>query len=228
MKAMILAAGRGERMLPLTQDVPKPMLLVHGMPLIEHKVLALKASGFTDIVINIHYLGEQIVAHLGNGEKLGVKITYSKELVLLETAGGIRNALPLLGQDPFLVVPADTMMDMDFAQLTSLPKGSDAHLVMVDNPDHHPDGDYGIDANGKLSFEGPKLTYSSVALFSPQYFSLPELGPQRIDPQRVDPQRLRDLFETSILNGRVSAEYFGGFWADIGTPERLQEINAND
>lgn len=215
MKAMILAAGRGERMLPLTKNLPKPLILVHGIPLIEYKILALKKAGITDIVINLHYLGEQIVACLGDGQKFGVAIKYSEEQSLLETAGGIRNALPLLGNDPFLVVPADTMMDMDFSKLQSLPEGSEAHLIMVANPNHHSDGDYGIDASGKLSLEGPKFTYSSVALFSPDYFSTLEAGPQL----------LRDLFQETIAKKLVTGEYFDGFWADIGTPERLQEIN---
>jgi len=215
MKAMILAAGRGERMLPLTKNSPKPLLLVHGIPLIEHRIIALKKAGIWDIVINVHYLGEQIIAYLGDGQRLGVAIKYSKESELLETAGGIRNALPLLGNAPFLVVPADTMMDMDFSKLKVLPLDSEAHLVMVDNPQHNPDGDYAIDADGKLSLVGAKLTYSSVALFSPRYFSA-------LDP---GPHLLRDLFQKNIGKKRVSGEYFNGSWADIGTPKRLKEFN---
>ncbi|MBL4681399.1 MAG: nucleotidyltransferase family protein [Pseudomonadales bacterium] len=215
MKAMILAAGRGERMLPLTKNSPKPLLLVHGIPLIEHRIIALKRAGIWDIVINVHYLGEQIVAYLGDGQRLGVAIKYSKEPDLLETAGGIRNALPLLGTAPFLVVPADTMMDMDFSELKVLPRGSEAHLVMVDNPQHNPNGDYAIEADGKLSLVGTKLTYSSVALFSPRYFSALDAGPHL----------LRDLFQESIGKKQISGEYFNGSWVDIGTPKRLKEFN---
>ncbi|MFT7686934.1 MAG: MurNAc alpha-1-phosphate uridylyltransferase [Candidatus Azotimanducaceae bacterium] len=212
---MILAAGRGERMMPLTANRPKPLLLVHGVPLIEHRIVALKKAGITDIVINLHYLGQQIQDYLGDGKQLGVSIEYVLEENLLETAGGIRNALPLLGDDPFLVVPSDTLMDIDFSLIQNLPAESQAHLVLVNNPSHHPNGDYAIKPDGKLSMKGNKLTYSSVALYSPNYF----IG---LTPGRY---LLRDLFEKTIKLGIVTGEFYDGYWVDVGTPKRLKEIN---
>ena len=215
MKAMILAAGRGERLMPLTAHVPKPLLLVHGVPLIQHRIMALEKAGITDLVINLHYLGKQIQDYLGDGSQLGVSIEYVLEENLLETAGGILNALPLLGPEPFLVVPSDTLMDQDFSKIKSLPRGSQAHLLLVNNPDHHLEGDYALKADGKLSLSGDKLTFSSVAIYSPQYFSGLTSGRHL----------LRDLFERTIKQGVVSGEYFDGFWVDVGTPERLKEVN---
>ncbi len=212
---MILAAGRGQRMMPLTANTPKPLLRVEGLPLIQHRIHALRDAGIVDLVINVHYLGEQIKSYLGDGQKYGVSIIYSEEEVLLETAGGIQHALPLLGDAPFLVVPSDTVMDIDFASINKLPSGSQAHLVMVDNPSQHPDGDFSILENGMLSTQGVKLTYSSVALFSPRFFeSLP-----------AGPMPLRNLFLDGIKEGIVTGEYFSGLWADIGTPERLAALN---
>ena len=212
---MILAAGRGQRMMPLTANTPKPLLRVEGLPLIQHRIHALRDAGIVDLVINVHYLGEQIKSYLGDGQKYGVSITYSEEALLLETAGGILNALPLLGDAPFLVVPSDTVMDIDFASINKLPSGSQAHLVMVDNPSQHPDGDFSILENGMLSTQGVKLTYSSVALFSPRFFeSLP-----------AGPMPLRNLFRDGIKEAIVTGEYFSGLWADIGTPERLAALN---
>ncbi|MFT5210882.1 MAG: MurNAc alpha-1-phosphate uridylyltransferase [Flavobacterium sp.] len=212
---MILAAGRGERMLHLTANLPKPLLLVHGVPLIEHRIVALEKAGITDLVINLHYLGWQIQDYLGDGSQLGVSIAYVFEENLLETAGGILNALPLLGHEPFLVVPSDTLMDVDFSKIEGLPDGSQAHLFLVNNPDHHPEGDYALRADGKLSLCGDKLTFSAVAIYSPAYFS-------RLRP---GPHLLRDLFENTIEQGIVSGEYFDGYWVDVGTPERLEEVN---
>jgi len=212
---MILAAGRGERMMPLTENLPKPLLLAHGVPLIEHRIVALEKAGITDIVINLHYLGQQIKDYLGNGKRLGVNIKYIFEIDLLETAGGIVNALPLLGTEPFLIVPSDTLMDFDFSKIKPLPEGSQAHLVLVRNPEHHPEGDYAIMDDGKLSLDGEKLTYSAVALYSPDYFT--NLTPGR--------RLLRDLFEKTIEQGIVTGEFFDGYWIDVGTPERLKEIN---
>ena len=214
MKVMILAAGQGQRMLPLTENLPKPLLAVGGKTLLDHRIEALRCAGFTEFVLNLHYLGDQIRAHLGDGSQLGIEIQYSDEDELLETAGGIHKALPLLGDQPFAVVSADTFTDYDFQMLRNMRLDRRAHLVMVDNPEHHPEGDYAIDEEGLLSLAGTKLTYAGMGLFSPEFFS--SLQPGR--------RMLRELFDRSVNLSEISAEYYSGFWRDVGTPERLYAL----
>ena len=214
---MILAAGRGNRMRPLTDHVPKPLLQVGGKPLIVWHLENLAKAGFTEIVINHAYLGQQIEDMLGNGAQWGVSIQYSAEGSALETAGGIAKALSLLGSEPFLVVNGDVFIRMDFAQLRGkLQKGKLAHLVMVDNPPQHPQGDFALD-DGNLSLDGKqKLTFSGVAVYDQALF-------RDIEPEQV--ARLAPLLQQAIVQGKASAEYYAGVWHDIGTPERLQELD---
>lgn len=218
MKAMILAAGRGERMRPLTDHTPKPLLLVAGKPIIEHTITRLVNAGFTDIVINHAYLGEQIEARLGNGQALGATIHYSPEGEQgLETAGGIINALPLLGDEVFLVVNGDIATDFDFSELKNI-RVDLAHLVLVPNPEHHPNGDFGIDSTGLVHEQASELlTFSGIGLYSPKLFhNLP-----------AGSRKLGLLLRQAITKQHISGQKFSGFWMDIGTPERLQELNAH-
>ena len=217
MKAMILAAGRGERMRPLTDHTPKPLLLVAGKPIIVHTITQLVTAGFTDIVINHAHLGKQIEAALGNGQALGASICYSPEGEQgLETAGGIINALPLLGDEPFLVVNGDIATDFDFASLKNVPVDL-AHLVLVPNPEHHPKGDFGLDDTGLVNEQASEqLTFSGIGLYSPKLFHNLPAGSRKLGP----------LLRLAIAKQHVSGQKFSGFWMDIGTPERLQELNA--
>ena len=215
MKAMILAAGRGERMRPLTDTVPKPLLRIGGQTLIERHVHALARAGIAELVINHAWLGEQIEKALGNGEAYGVSIRYSPEGdSSLETGGGIMNALPLLGSEPFLVVNADIWTDFPFDSLPSQPDGL-AHLVMVENPQHHPDGDFSL-SEGRLSRSGPAmLTFSGIGVYRPELFADCSPGAFPLGPV------LRTLMDA----GQVSGERYTGSWFDIGTPERLDAVN---
>ncbi len=217
MKAMILAAGRGERMRPLTDRLPKPLLEVLEKPLIVWHLENLARAGFKEIVINHAYLGKQIEDAVGNGARWGLSITYSAEVNALETAGGIANALALLGDGPFLVVNADIFTDMDFGHLKDVSlKDRKAHLVMVDNPEHHLEGDF-FYSNGELSSnQGLKLTFSGIGVYEPALFD-------GILPGHA--ARLAPILTKAILNGWVSAEKYSGVWSDIGTPERLKLIN---
>jgi MurNAc alpha-1-phosphate uridylyltransferase len=212
---MILAAGRGERMRPLTDDTPKPLLRIGGQTLIEHHVHALAQAGITELVINHAYLGEQLVRALGDGNAYGVSITWSPEPDdALETGGGIHNALPLLGDAPFLVVNADVWTDYPFAGLPNAPDGL-AHLVMVDNPAHHPDGDFAL-SNGQLSQQGPhRLTFSGIGVYRPALFADCTPGAFPLAP----------LLRAAMDKDAVSGEHYTGRWFDIGTPERLAEVN---
>ena len=217
MKAMILAAGRGERLLPLTEYTPKPLLKAGNHRLIEYTIQSLVTAGFTDIIINYAHLGEQFPAILGNGEKYGAKIYYSPEqLGGLETAGGIINALPLLGDQPFLVVNGDIWTDYPFDQLTdnTLATHMLCHLVLVANPSHHPKGDFALDS-GLISQQGDnKHTYSGIGIYHPTLFA-------DLDVQRL---RLKPLLLTAIAQQQASGELYQGDWSDIGTVERLQEL----
>ncbi|HEU4709796.1 MAG TPA: nucleotidyltransferase family protein [Methylophilaceae bacterium] len=217
MKAMILAAGRGNRMRPLTDHTPKPLLSVGGKPLIVWHIENLAKAGFRDIVINHAHLGNQIEAALGDGSEWNVSIRYSPEGTALETAGGIAKALPLLGDEPFLVVNGDVFIDMDFAPLAhALPEGKLARLVMVDNPPQHPQGDF-VFHNGKLDLEGePKRTFSGVAVYHPALFA---------DIPRGQVAKLAPLLQQAIAQGLASAEHYHGVWHDVGTPERLYELD---
>jgi len=217
MKAMILAAGRGERMRPLTDHIPKPLLQVGGKSLIVWHLERLSVAGFKEVIINHAYLGHQIEAALGNGSQWGVSIRYSPEAIALETAGGIAQALPLLGDAPFLVVNSDIFTEMDFFKLThALTSNNLAHLVMVDNPPQHPEGDFAY-LDGKLLPEGqPKLTFSGVGVYHPDLFK---------NVIRGEAAKLVSLLREAIVNGLVTAEHYQGVWHDIGTPQRLAELD---
>ena len=220
MRAMILAAGRGERMRPLTDHVPKPLLIVGGKPLIVWHIERLADAGFKGIVINHAHLGAQIEAMLGNGAQWGVSIQYSPEKVALETAGGIANALDLLGQDgnerqPFLVVNGDIYTDFDFTGIALQP-GKHAHLVLVDNPPQHLQGDFAIEA-GDLKHAGEQmLTFSGIGIYHPDLFA---------EIVKGQPAKLAPLLRQAIDHNRATAQYYQGVWHDIGTPERLKQLD---
>lgn len=215
MKAMILAAGRGDRMRPLTDAMPKPLLKVAGKPLIQYTIENLRQAGFTELVINVAYLGEQIMQALGNGQQFGVNIVYSPEGEALETAGGIIQALPLLGSEAFLVVNSDVACDFPLAQLNK-PLIGLAHLVLIPNPEHHLEGDFSLGTDGKLSMEGEnKYTFSGIGVYKAELFANLPAGKLK----------LRPVLEQVMADGLVSGEKFSGFWMDIGTQERLQALD---
>lgn len=215
MKAMILAAGRGERMRPLTDRAPKPLLRAGGKTLIEYHIEALAGAGYRELVINHAHLGDQLVDYLGDGRRYGVHIRYSAEpRGALETGGGIRNALALLGEDAFLVVNGDIWTDYPFARLDTEPAGL-AHLVMVDNPPHHRQGDFAL-VDGLLRERGERLlTFSGIGVYRPALFA--------DQPAVAFP--LAPLLRAAMQRGAVTGEHYGGRWLDIGTPERLAELD---
>lgn len=221
MKAMLLAAGRGERLRPLTDKTPKPLLRVGGRSLIAWHLERLATAGWHDVVINHAHLGAQIVGSLGDGSAFGLRIRYSPEPDgALETAGGIAAALPLLGDDPFLVISSDVWCDWDVARAAEIAVGFGqrrAHLILVDNPPHHPGGDFRLDGDtvGRNS-TGAALTYSGIAVFDPGLFRSLPVG------TRI---KLRPLLEDAIDRGHVSGERHSGRWVDVGTPERLSELD---
>ncbi|MFO7550791.1 MAG: nucleotidyltransferase family protein, partial [Haliea sp.] len=208
---MILAAGVGERMRPLTEHTPKPLLEAGGRPLIAWHIEALAELGLRDLVINVSHLAEQIVDWCGDGSRWGVHIRYSREPEPLETAGGIHRALPLLGDDPFLVVNGDVWTAFPLQRLLvqhGLPPGA-AHLVLVDNPPQHPDGDFCVTAGGGLRARpaGTRgLTYAGIGVYTAGFFA--DMAPGKLP--------LRPLLDAAIAAGRVSGEYFGGAWTDVG------------
>lgn len=212
---MLLAAGRGKRMRPLTDKIPKPLLKIGSLSLIEYHLMALAKVGINDIVINIAYKGDLIRQQLGNGERYNTHIVYSDEgHQALETAGGIIKALPLLGDAPFLVVNADIWTDFPFNEITL---GSDllAQLVMVDNPPHHPDGDFALTEINLLKVTGPaKLTYSGIGLYHPHLF-------QNLS---ADIRPLRPLLIHAMQTSHIGGQYYHGIWQDIGTPENLHAL----
>jgi MurNAc alpha-1-phosphate uridylyltransferase len=216
MKAMILAAGRGERMRPLTDLTPKPLLPVAGKPLIVHTIRQLVSAGFNKLIINHAHLGEQIETALGDGQPFGAAIAYSPEgEEALETAGGIINALPLLGNEVFLVVNGDIATDFPFADLKNKPIDL-IHLVLVDNPEHHPQGDFALTEDGRVISAGPEmLTFSGIGLYHPDLFA-------HVPPGK---RKLRPLLDQAIADGRITGQKHTGFWLDIGTPERLQFLH---
>ena len=215
MKAMILAAGRGERMRPLTDHTPKPLLPVAGKPLIVHHLEALRAAGFADLVINTGHLGERLPAALGDGRDWGVRIDYSPEPPeALETGGGIFRALPLLGSDSFLVLNGDVWTDYPFARLPATPAGL-AHLVLVNNPPHHPRGDFVLGNDGRVGESGEsRVTFSGISVLRPELFA--DCAPGRFP--------LGPLLRRAMAVGAVTGERYSGIWRDIGTPERLAEL----
>lgn len=218
MKAMILAAGRGERMRPLTDTVPKPLLPIGGKPIIVWTIEKLARAGFLEMVINHAHLGHLIEQTLGDGSLFGVSITYSAETEALETAGGIANALPLLGNGPFLTVNGDIYCDFDFSSLKSRELGSSqAHLVLVSNPNHHPEGDFHL-AGSLVHAEGlPRLTFSGIGMYRPELFASITPGSKA---------GLAPLLRAAMTRNAVTGEFAGGAWHDIGTPERLQQLDA--
>ncbi|AYC31334.1 nucleotidyltransferase family protein [Pseudomonas cavernae] len=215
MRAMILAAGKGERMRPLTLHTPKPLVPVGGQPLIEYHVRALARAGFRELVINHAWLGQQIEDYLGDGARFGVHITYSAEGEPLETGGGIFRALPLLGEQPFLVVNGDIWSDYDFAALRR-PLVGQAHLVLVDNPAHHSSGDFRLAGRqvSNAQVGQPSLTYSGIAVLAPALFADCQAGAFKLAP----------LLRQAMAAGQVSGERFAGRWVDVGTHERLAEV----
>lgn len=232
MRAMILAAGLGARMRPLTDSCPKPLLPVAGKPLIVHHIERLAHAGITDIVINVSHLGEQIIESLGDGSRWGVTITICSEAEPLETAGGIINALPWLADDdnrPFLVLNGDIWCDYPFAELSHSTDGL-AHLVLVDNPEHNPSGDFALGCSldselaraqadnrrqpSALSLNGALLTFSGISLLRPSLFSACVAGKQPLAP----------LLRRAIEQGLASGEHYQGYWVDVGTPTRLAEL----
>lgn len=215
MKAMILAAGKGERMRPLTLHTPKPLVRAAGTPLIEFHLQALAKAGFRELVINHAWLGQQIEDHLGDGARFGLSIRYSAEGEPLETGGGIFRALPLLGDEPFLIVNGDVWTDFDFSHLRQ-PLNGLAHLVLVDNPVHHPRGDFRLkDGRVQDAVEGePSLTYSGIAVIHPRLFEGCQPGAFKLAP----------LLRQAMAAGEVSGEHFAGRWVDVGTHERLADV----
>lgn len=216
MKAMILAAGRGERMRPLTDDMPKPLLKVGGEPLIVHHIRSLVAVGIEEIVINHAWLGKQIEQAIGDGCRYGAHIHYSAEDELgLETGGGIKRALSQLGRQPFIVVNGDVWSDYSFATLPAVPVGL-AHLVLVDNPGFNQTGDFVLE-DGCVHNDGEKkLTFSGIGVYRAELFDTTPEGGFPLAP----------LLRRAVEQGEVSGEYYGGSWVDVGTPERLSELNS--
>lgn len=227
---MILAAGLGTRMRPLTDHTPKPLLRVGGKPLLAYHIERLVAAGIRELVINVSHLGEQVADYCGDGSAWGARIALSREPEPLETAGGIVRALPLLkgesgilkggsGGGPFLVVNGDVWTDYPFAELTSRPVAADgAHLVLVDNPAQHPAGDFLLRGSGQLAVrpaEATGLTFSGIALYHPGFFA-------GVEPGKVP---LRPLLDRAIAAGRLWGEHYRGRWEDVGTPERLERLD---
>lgn len=218
---MILAAGRGERMRPLTDHTPKPLLPAGGKPLIVWHIERLVRAGISELVINHAHLGGQIEQALGDGSQFGASIRYSPEHpAALETAGGIAHALHLLGTQAFAVVNGDIWCDYDFSHLhmraEQLQAGNDtAHLVLVTNPVHHPEGDFGL-AEGRIMATAPRLTFSGIGLYRPELFAA-------LDRNRAAP--LAPLLREQITQGKVGGEHHGGRWVDVGTPQRLAELD---
>lgn len=220
MMAMLLAAGRGERMRPLTDHTPKPLLEAGSKALIVWHIERLARTGITELVINHAHLGAQIAAALGDGKRFGVSIQYSAETTALETAGGIANALHLLGDAPFAVINADIYCDYDVAQLpvhaAALNNSDDlAHLVLVNNPEQHPNGDFGL-RDGRVTDGMPRLTFSGIGIYKPALF-------RHIPRGSIAP--LAPLLRAQIALDKVSGEHYRGHWVDVGTPQRLQQLD---
>jgi MurNAc alpha-1-phosphate uridylyltransferase len=216
---MLLAAGRGERLRPITDTLPKPLVEVAGKPLIAYHLEALARAGVSEVVVNLSWLGERIRAALGGGERYGLRIAYSAEgPEPLETGGGIFRALPLLGPQPFLVVNADVWTDIDFSRCMSLGDDADARIVLAPNPMHHPAGDFGIDEDGMVvERDSDRLTYTGIGLYRPQFFA-------GCSPGRFP---LLPLLKRAIVARRLRGEVFRGEWHDAGSPERLAWLDAH-
>jgi MurNAc alpha-1-phosphate uridylyltransferase len=232
-KAMILAAGRGERMRPLTDKVPKPLLVVGDKPLIVYHLEKLSSFGVTDLVINVAYLGDNIQQALGDGETWGLSIHYSEEPYPLETGGALYKALPLLGDEPFILVNGDVWSDMDFSDITQIPLNADTfssaitkkgppvgHLIFVANPTHNPQGDFALD-NTIVTLKSSRslsYTFSGMALIHPDMI--------RCYPDKREAFPLKEVFLYCIAQQQLTGSIHGGGWCDVGTPERLQALDA--
>jgi N-acetyl-alpha-D-muramate 1-phosphate uridylyltransferase len=216
---MLLAAGRGERLRPITDTVPKPLVAIAGKPLIVYHLEALAAAGIRDVVINLSWLGEKIRSALGDGSRFGVRISYSEEgPVPLETGGGIHRALSFLGPDPFLVVNADVWTDMDFSRVPTLEEGADARLLLAPNPPHHPRGDFGLEGDLVVEREADRFTYTGIGVYRPAFFTGCAPGKFPLLP----------LLERAIAARRLRGEVYRGEWLDIGSPERLAWLDARE
>lgn len=216
MRAMILAAGRGKRLRPLTDKTPKPLLEAGGFPLIDYLLRGLAAAAVSRVVINVSWLGDRIRAAVGDGDRYGLDIRYSDEGDdALETGGGIARALPWLGDDPFLVVNGDIWIDLSFTALPRLAPDDDAHLVMVPNPAHHPNGDFKLRDGRVVDESGTSVTFCGIGIYRPALFA-----------GRHGGFPLAPVLREAIAHGRVSGQLFDGHWWDVGTPERLRELDA--
>lgn len=230
MKALIFAAGLGERMRPLTDHTPKPMLQVGGVRLIEWHLQRLAALGIGEVVINTSWLADQFPQQLGDGSRWGLQLYYRYEgPTPLETGGGMSNALPLLGDAPFIAVNGDIWSDFDFAQLPAEPQGL-AHLVMVDNPAHNPGGDFVLGDDGLLhdDAEGTRLTFAGIGMYTPALLQdwrtvIGDAEGSRQEPPRF---KLAPLLRAAMRRGDISGQHHHGRWTDVGTPERLQQLDA--
>ena len=227
MRALVFAAGLGERMRPLTDTTPKPLLEVGGKPLIAWHLEKLAALGITEVVVNTSWLAPRFPELLGDGSRWGLRLHYSHEgPVPLETGGGMLHALPLLGDAPFIAVNGDIWSDYDFARLPREPRG-DAHLVLVDNPEHHPQGDFVLEGDGRLASEGSgKLTFSGIGLYHPSVLQgwqavIGDAEGSRDTPPRF---RLAPLLRAAMTAAAVSGQQHHGYWTDVGTPLRLQQL----
>lgn len=234
MKAMILAAGRGERMRPLSDATPKPLLDVGGKPLIVWQLERLRSAGIIDVVINVSWLGEQIQARLGDGRAFNVRIHYSVEPEALETGGGVATALPLLGRDPFVTVSGDLWTDFDFGAVRRIASEMNerrtlAHLILVPNPDFHPEGDFAfdlgvddaLDASAALADDGDvarRYTFGNIGVYHPLLFEGVEPGTKC---------KLVTLFRRAMARRLVTGELYDGRWSNVGTPEQLAELDAS-
>ena len=222
MRAMILAAGRGERMRPLTDTMPKPLLCVAGKPLITWHLEKLARAGFKHVVINHAWLGDRIESALGDGSQWGLSIRYSAEGTALETAGGIATALPLLGEEPFLVINGDIWCDWEVSRATQAAdlikqRRSLGWLLLVNNPPHHPEGDFALTDQGHVTLTGSNpLTFSGVGVYDPQLFN---------GIKSAVPAKLAPLLRQEMTGQRILGEHHQGIWIDVGTPERLMELD---
>ena len=215
MKAMILAAGRGERLRPLTDETPKPLIKVAGKSLIEYHLENLAKAGISEIIINTAWLAEKIHQHLGDGSDYGVSIHYSDEGQALETAGGIIKALPMLGNEPFLVVNGDIWCDFDFATLPDLSENVEAHLILVNNPEHNPNGDFSLENDLIKSIGYEMKTFSGIGIYKPDFFKEQNNGALPLAPI------IRKKCESNLVSG----QFYNGAWTDVGTVERLNKLD---
>jgi len=214
-KAMILAAGRGERLRPITDSIPKPLVEVAGQPLLARHLERLAAAGFRRAVINVSHLAERIVERFGSHSS-GIEIEWSREASPLETAGGVAQALPLIGDRPFLLVNSDVWCDFDFARWRGLELGKRlAHLLLVPNPPHHPAGDFTLEAGRVGNAPAPRYTYAGIAVLAPRLVAAVKPG---------EKAQLAPLWRAAAERGEVSGEIHAGLWSDVGTPERLAEL----